>query len=325
MCTRGFSVLVREEANHPMTNPPTTASRRTERKGAAAWRALRAADPSPRPTSASVVYPGPAGTHTEAAAAALFPSARLVPLAGFRAVADAVGGVEAAHGVLPIESSLAAAVSETHDLLYERDLSIVAEAVLPIHHCLAGPARVSLDAIRAVRSHPSALDQCRNLLARLPGASVIAAPTTADAARQVAAEADPSSVAIVREEAVALYGLVVLEDDVGDSPAFTRFVTIAPYTRLDVPHESAHTAFTFLTKHRPGALHAAIAPFAEAKLDLLRLVSRPLPATPWKYRFDAVVVGHPLEPSVRLAFRQLAAATRELRVVGVYEGHEVKS
>jgi hypothetical protein len=28
---------------------------------------------------------------------------------------------------------------------------------------------------------------------------------------------------------------------------------------------------------------------------------------------------------VRLAFRQLAAATRELRVVGVYEGHEVKS
>jgi prephenate dehydratase len=307
-----------------MTNPPTTASRRAERKGAATVRAPRAAVPSPPPPSASVAYPGPAGTHTAAAAAALFPSARLVPLAGFRAVADAVGNGEAAHGVLPIESSLAGAVPETHDLLYERDLSIVAEAVLPIHHCLAGPAEVRLDAIRIVRSHPSALDQCRDLLERLPLASVVAAATTADAARQVAADADPSIAAIVREEAVALYGLVVLEDDVGDRPAFTRFVTIAPYTRLDVPRESAHTAFTFVTKHRPGALHAAIAPFANAGLDLLRLVSRPLPSTPWKYRFEAVVAGHPLEPSVQHAFRQLAAATRELRVVGVYEGHEEK-
>jgi prephenate dehydratase len=308
-----------------MTNPPTTASRRAERKGAAAVRVPRAAVPSPPPPSASVAYPGPAGTHTAAAAAALFPSARLVPLAGFRAVADAVGSAESAHGVLPIESSLAGAVPETHDLLYERDLSIVAEAVLPIHHCLAGPADVPLDAIRIVRSHPSALDQCRDLLARLPKASVVAAATTADAARQVAAEEDPSVVAIVREEAVALYGLVVLEDDVGDRPAFTRFVTIASYTRLDVPRDSAHTAFTFVTKHRPGALHAAIAPFANAGLDLVRLVSRPLPSTPWKYRFEAVVAGHPLEPSVQVAFRQLADATRELRVVGVYEGHEEKA
>jgi prephenate dehydratase len=308
-----------------MTIPPTTASRRAERKGAAAVRVPRAAVPSPPPPTASVAYPGPAGTHTAAAAAALFPSARLVPLAGFRAVADAVGNAESAYGVLPIESSLAGAVPETHDLLYERDLSIVAEAVLPIHHCLAGPADVPLDAIRIVRSHPSALDQCRDLLARLPKASVVAAATTADAARQVAAEEDPSVVAIVREEAVALYGLVVLEDDVGDRPAFTRFVTIAPYTRLDVPRDSAHTAFTFVTKHRPGALHAAIAPFAHAELDLVRLVSRPLPSTPWKYRFEAVVAGHPLEPSVQVAFRQLADATRELRVVGVYEGHEEKA
>src|SRR3954464_14410932 len=163
-----------------------------------------------------VAYPGPPGSHTSTAAATLFPLATLVPLAGFRAVADAVGAAEVGHGVLPIESSLAGAVSETHDLLYERDLSIVAEAVLPIHHCLAGPAHVGLEAIRVVRSHPSALEQCRNLLAQLPKASVIAAATTADAAQQVAAGADPSVVAIVREEAVALYGLVVLADNVGD-------------------------------------------------------------------------------------------------------------
>ncbi len=245
-----------------------------------------------------------------------------MPVAGFRAVADAVAGAGAAHGVLPIESSLVGPVAETHDLLYGCALSIVAETVLPIRHCLAGPAPVALGEIRTVRSHPSALDQCRNLLASLPGVSVIPAATTADAARKVSVDGDATEAAIVGAEAAALYGLTVLAEDVGDSPAFTRFVSIATYTSIDVPMESARTAFSFVTRHQPGALHAAIEPFARAGLDLQRLVSRPLPATPWKYRFDAVVAGHPLQPAVRLALRQLRAVTRELRVVGVYEGHE---
>ena len=271
--------------------------------------------------SAPVAFPGPAGTHTAAAAAALFPSAQLVPLGGFRAVADAVANADAAHGVLPIESSLAGAVAETHDLLYERDLSIVAETVLPIRHCLAGIEPVALSEIRLVRSHPSAFEQCRSLLARLSGASVVPTPTTAAAAQQTAEEGDPSVAVIVGSEGASLYGLTVLADDVGDGPAFTRFVSIASYTRVDI-RGRPRTAFTFVTKHSPGALHAAIGPFARAGLDLERLVSRPLPATPWKYRFDAVVDGHPLDPVVRLALREMRALTRELRVTGVYEAHD---
>ncbi len=271
--------------------------------------------------SPNIAYPGPAGTHTSAAAATLFPADTLVPLQGFRAVADAVVSAEATFGVLPIESSLAGAVAETHDLLYERALSIVGETILPIRHCLAASADVSLDEIRVVRSHPTAFDQCRSLLARMPKASEIASSTTAEAGRQAAEDGDPTVAVIVGDEAVELYGLTVLEHDVGDTLAFTRFVSIAPYTRVDRGLRDARTAFTFATNHKPGALFAAIEPFARAGLDLVRLVSRPLPATPWKYRFDAVVAGHPLEPAVQLALRELDAVTRTLRVVGVYEGH----
>lgn len=272
--------------------------------------------------SVSVAYPGPVGSHTASAAAALFPSAQLVPVAGFRAVADAVASAEAAHGVLPIESSLVGPVAETHDLLYEHDLSIVAETVLPIRHCLAGPAPVALEDIRVVRSHPAALDQCRDLLARLAHVDLLPVATTAEAARLAADDGDPTHVAIVGPVAASLYGLTVLVDDIGDHTAFTRFVSIGRYTSLAVPRDLARTAFSFVTRHQPGALHAAIAPLAHAGLDLQRLVSRPLPATPWKYRFDAVVAGHPLDPAVRLALRDMKAVTRELRVVGVYEGHE---
>jgi prephenate dehydratase len=271
--------------------------------------------------SPNVAYPGPAGSHSSAAAATLFPADTLVPFVGFRAVADAVVSHEATFGVLPIESSLAGAVAETHDLLYERALSIVGETILPIRHCLAAKGDVSLDEVRVIRSHPTALEQCRDLLARMPNASVVATSTAAEAGRQAAEDGDPTAAAIVGDEAVALYGLTVLEHDVGDTLAFTRFVSIAPYTRVDRDLRDARTAFTFATNHKPGALFAAIEPFARAGLDLVRLVSRPLPATPWKYRFDAVVAGHPLEPAVQVALRELDAVTRTLRVVGVYEDH----
>jgi prephenate dehydratase len=266
------------------------------------------------------MFPGPEGSHSDAAAAAMFPDAERVPGSSFRGVAEAVADASATHGVLPIESSLAGAVPETHDLLNEGLLSIVAEAVLPITHALLAPQQLPLDDIRLVRSHPSALDQCREFLHRLSQARMVATATTADAARETAEAGDPHAAAIASAEAASRYGLVMLVDDVGDAPAFTRFVAIAPYTRLDVASERARTAFTFVADHRPGSLHAAIEPFARARLDLLRLVSRPLPATPWSYRFDAVVAGHPLDPTVRGAFGELGRATRSYRIVGVYEG-----
>jgi prephenate dehydratase len=269
-----------------------------------------------------VAYPGPAGTHTAAAAAALFPSSPQLAVSGFRAVVEAVLDAEAGYGVLPIESSLAGSIAETHDLLYDRALSIVGETILPVRHQLAAAAGIALEEIRVVRSHPSALDQCRSLLAGLPQVRVVPVATTAEAARIVAKGGwRRGEAAIAGEEAVRLYGLTVLADDVGDGPAFTRFVSIAPFTRIGGAGENARTAFTFATDHRPGALFAAIEPFARAGLDLVRLVSRPLPATPWRYRFDAVVAGHPLDPVVRGAIRELGERTASLRVLGVYEGH----
>jgi prephenate dehydratase len=308
---------VREEANQ-------LNAKHVERKSAAGRRTVPSPSFSPPEAGRqSVVYPGPVGSHTASAAAALFPSAQLVPLAGFHAVVDAVRDAEAEHGVLPIESSLVGAVAETHDLLYEGSLSIVAETVQPIVHCLAGPDAIDLSLVRVVRSHPMALDQCRSFLAALPHASVLPVSTTAEAARLAREDGDPTHVAIVAPSAVPIYGLTMLADDIGDHTAYTRFVSIARYTRaFDLDRAAARTAFSFVTKHQPGALHKAIGPIAAAGLDLERLVSRPLPRTAWKYRFDAVVSGHPLDPAVQRALAGVRAESRELRVLGVYEAHE---
>ena len=78
------------------------------------------------PNDNTVAYPGREGAHSAAACDRLFPAARLVPQASFQDVVDSVTSRDCTYGVLPIESSLVGPVNETHDLLYDSALSIVA-------------------------------------------------------------------------------------------------------------------------------------------------------------------------------------------------------
>ena len=268
---------------------------------------------------ARVAFPGGAGAHSAAAAEALFPDAELVALPTFRAVADEVSLGHVEFGVLPIESSVSGPVAETHDLLFDSALAAFAQTILPIRHLLVAPGPIRLDELRVIRSHPAALEQCRRLLSGLPNASVVAASTTADAARIVSEERDPAQAAITSMRAVELFGLHVLEHDVGDHPeAFTRFFALATHLRLDRADVPYRTSFSFVTDHRPGSLHAALEPFARLEVDLHQLVSRPIPQTPWRYRFDAVLAGHPTDDAVRVALEEARTRTRRLVVSGIY-------
>jgi len=269
-----------------------------------------------------VAYPGREGAHSAAACAVLFPDVEAASVPSFSDVVAAVASGRVEAGVLPIESSIAGPVAETHDLLVDSATSVNAQAILPIRHFLVGVAEVALSEIRVVRSHPVALDQCRRLLASLPEASAIASGTTADAAAQVARDADPTEVAIASERAAALHGLVVLDADVGDHPeAYTRFVAVSTQTQLS-EEANWRIAFSFQTDHRPGALHRAIEPFARHELDLVQLTSRPIPQTPWRYRFDAVLSGHPLDPVVRDTLAEVREQSQRFTVFGSYSADD---
>jgi prephenate dehydratase len=279
----------------------------------------------------TVAYPGGDGTNSAVAAEKLFPTdVELVSLPNFAAVAGAAAACEVDYAVLPIESSLAGPVAETHDLLYVIEaLSIHAQTVIPIRHALLALSAVPLEEITVVRSHPQALDQCRELLASMPWTTAIAAATTAGAAQLVAEHGDPHEAAIAPIRSAELFGLAVLADDVADhKEAYTRFVSLTTRTRLDRNGGEAgagrgaaaawRTAFSFVTDHRPGALHRAIEPFGRHAIDLVQLVSRPIPQAPWRYRFDAVLAGHPLDHVISETLLETRAQTRELKVFGSY-------
>ena len=261
-----------------------------------------------------VAFPGGAGAQRRGVRR----GAELVPLQSFRAVAD--GGRPARLWACCRSSSVSGPVAETHDLLFESPLAVIAQAVLPIRHQLVGPAPIVLQELRVVRSHPHALEQCGGCSPAFRAGHRGGGCDDRRCSAHRRGGGDPTHAAITSPRAAELYDLVVLDHDVGDHPeAFTRFVAIATHIQLERDEASAYrTSFSFVTDHRPGALHDALEPFARLAVDLHHLSSRPIPQTPWRYRFDAVLAGHPLDPPIRQALGEASARTRRLLVSGVY-------
>jgi chorismate mutase / prephenate dehydratase len=235
-------------------------------------------------------------------------------------VMRAVTRGEADCGVVPIENSLAGVVPETYDLLGHAPLSIVDEAVLPVPHVLVGLETTNIDALSRVHSHPMALGQCRRFLSSLPDTLPEVAPSTAAAACRVAEAGDPRQAAISSRGVAERLGLTVLLNDVSDhAQNFTRFVAVAPYTRVD--RDGARqwrVAIRFVTHHHPGALHDAIEPLGRLGVNMTSLQSRPIAGRPWNYQFYVDLEGHPLDRNVAEALSLLEASVAELSYLGCY-------
>ena len=233
-----------------------------------------------------VGYPGPEGSHSAAASLLLAPESTQTPLPSFIAVVEAAVAADVALGVLPIV------------------------------HCLVARNPIQASEVRTLRSNPVAFDQCRELV-HASGARCIATATTADAAREVAESDDPAEAAIASAEAAAHFGLHVISPDVGDHTAFTRFVGIAPYTLVERAPRW-RTALSMVTDHQPGSLYHALGPFHRHGLNLVQLVSRPIPHSTFRYRFDIVMDGHPQDAELQQALSEMREWTREVRIFGSY-------
>src|SRR5204863_3386934 len=172
-----------------------------------------------------------------------------------RATADGTVDFE----YVALENSIEGTVRLVMDLLvFEYDLLIQREVALPIRQNLLAPPGLALGDVRRVVSFPDALAQCRDFFDReLPGAEIVAANSTAEAARQVADERPASTAALGTSLAAKLYGLEVIAADVEDSEEnTTRFVLVA---RASVPAVTGHdktSIVCFQHADRPGSLHA---------------------------------------------------------------------
>jgi prephenate dehydratase len=275
--------------------------------------------PTPESRSA-VAFQGELGAFSEEAIPRLWPKgARPLPCRDFLEVARAVQCGEAAHGLLPIENTLAGSVVGSYDALVAFPaLHVIAETVIEIHHCVLAVRGATIDALTSVESHPVALAQCGEWLRAHPSLRAQVAYDTAGAAGEVAARGDPRLAAIAGRAAAARYGLEILAANVEDRPDNqTRFLAIAPAPRAPTPGTQTRTALILTTANVPGALLRVLQPLAEHGINMSKLESRPT-GEPWSYRFFIELEHAAGDPRATTAISDLARATESLRVLGCY-------
>lgn len=279
---------------------------------------------------------GPPGTHgEEALRAALGDRAgdvELVALDSNAAVVHAVEAGDVEAGFAPIENSIEGAVTETMDALVHDapSVKIVGEVVWPAHHCLIAAGEIALGDIELVSSHPQALAQCAQFIAReLPGARKLPEVSTAGAARH-AIEAGGAHAAIGSAIAAEIYGGVVLREAIEDEEGNkTRFVWLAKEALTSPwagnPMEAAtktSIVFSGFNDTSPGGLVGILSEFAEREVNMSKIESRPERTALGHYLFFVDLDGSAEDAAIADAIEGVRAKVKTLRVLGSFNAFE---
>ena len=242
----------------------------------------------------------------------------LVECATFASVVGHVAHGTAEAALMAVENSLAGSILPNYLLLERHAVRIVGEVYLPIHqHLLVLPGTTLAD-IQAVHSHPMALRQCGNFLARHPHWQLVETDDTGRSAQLLAETQSPGVAVVAGAQAAELFGLEIMAPRIHDDPLnYTRFLALERGTAGPSPADANKASLYFHAPHVPGSLARVLTRIADHGLNLSKLQSCPRPDQPWHYGFHADVE---FEEATQLndLLADLPTVTEALRVLGVY-------
>ncbi|MFQ5665669.1 MAG: prephenate dehydratase [Candidatus Binatia bacterium] len=264
-----------------------------------------------------VAFLGPLGTFSHQAVREQFGAhSELVPAASIAGVFDEVEHGRADYGIVPVENSTQGIVAATLDRFVASPLTIKAEVLLAIEQCLLSRSGRP-DRVRQILSHPQSLGQCRQwLAAHFAGVPQVEAASNAQAAEL--ARRDARRAAIAGRAAAEHYGLKVVAANIQDQAHnCTRFLVVG-CDGVSPPSGDDKTSLLLSVPHEAGALHRVLKPFADNRVSLCSIGSRPLKERAWEYLFFLDLMGHVHEPRVARALAALRRRCLLLKVLGSY-------
>ncbi|MBI3009763.1 MAG: prephenate dehydratase [Candidatus Omnitrophica bacterium] len=272
----------------------------------------------------TVAYLGPEKTNTHAAAQARFgKKARYLHAPTIEDVFHLVERRKADLGVVPIENSLEGAVTHTLDRFVDfvdTPVKIQGEIERPILHFLILHKKASVSGVQVVFSHPQAMAQCRAWLDKhCNHVHRLETNSTAEAVEKVLdAQGDIRPLqraAIGRADLAKAKGLKAIPIP-EERENKTRFLILG----LDEPQRGRQnkTSILIALKDKPGALHDALVPFKDNRINLAKIESRPSKQKAWEYLFFIDFEGYESEMRVVRALKALERSTTLLRILGSY-------
>jgi len=209
-----------------------------------------------------VAFLGPEGTYTHQAVDKYFSDYEPVTVSTIKEAVEA----KADTAVIPFENSLGGSVTESMDLLREKDVKITGEVKVEIDHVLASNEN-SISDIEKVKSHPQALTQSKEIIEE-KGWQTEETSSTAQAGEDLA----EGEAAICSKLAAKLNDLNILKKSVQDKESnTTRF-----YVLNGEETEGKKTSVILEPgKDRPGILGAMLSCFSGHGINLAYIQSRP--------------------------------------------------
>ncbi len=263
-----------------------------------------------------IAYFGLPASYTHLAAIRKFGvSANLISQESIKNVFIETANSRVEYGMVPIENSTEGVVNQTLDLFMEYAVQICGEIQLPIHHNLLSHCN-DLKKIKRVYSHIQAISQCRHWIeANLPHAKVIPVASTSRAAEM--AQSEKTAGAISSDFAANLYHVPIQKQNIEDHPNnFTRFIVIGRNETQMTGCDK--TSLMFSTLDEAGILFKILKPFAEQKINLTSIESRPLKKNAWEYVFFIDLDGHIQEERVRKSISKLQSLCNFIHILGSY-------
>ena len=265
-----------------------------------------------------IAFQGAPGAYSDLACRHCFPEMETLPCTQFEDAFAAVHDGKAAHGMIPIENSVAGRVADIHHLMPDSGLFIIGEHFEPVHHHLLALPGVTLADIKIVRSHVHALGQTRNFQ-RQHGLTPVVAVDTAGAAKELSESRDASVAAIASELAGRIYGLQSLAANIEDADHnTTRFLVMSKTEKRAARGGPTVTTFVFNVRNVPAALYKALGGFATNAINMTKLESYMVNGNFTATQFYADVEAHPDDRPLQLALEELAFFSTEVKILGVY-------
>lgn len=264
---------------------------------------------------ATVGFQGVHGANSEMAALSWNSEWVTIPCDDFAEVFDLVSSGLLDYGVLPVENTSGGYIGPVNQLLVHTELKVVGAIDMHVSHCLMVAQGTDHRDIRAAYSHPQALMQCREFLAR----NHLEARThedTAGAARMVAQDRPAAAAAIASRLAADLYGLEIIKEDIQDiDDNRTRFLVL---TRRDdkAREPGSKCSVVFTPEHRAGSLFKVLETFAAAGINLTRIES--IPAKPGEFSVFIDFEASEDAQNVKEALATIASFNPSIRMLGCY-------
>lgn len=262
-------------------------------------------------------FMGEHGSYGEVAARRWNSSYVSVTFDEFAEIFEAVEKGVLDYGIVPVENTLGGVVAEVNELMMKKNLYVIGEVNLPIHHTLLVTPGTNHRDIKIVYSHPQALSQCRNFLLRNK-LELRSYYNTAAAARMLSKD-NPKSVAVVASKLCAdIYDLEIIKENIEDNPRnATRFLVIS--REKPNPENGEKTSIIFSTQNKPGALYTVMEKFASIGVNLTRIESMPTHKYPENYAFFMDFQASETNPEIQKILNYIEEDAATFKILGSYK------